>query len=183
MELTKLPESYQGKKKLKAILLGADPTNKGVRGKPGLIILDTVFGIDSYEWERYFFSPQKINLSAIGIDKDDLYVQNVCRNYFNEETSNNKVWIQIARVWMPFLVEELSHLDSKLPILATAEKIMQFLILKVPPAKDIYKMDKEPDFYSTMLKRVVYPLYRNPKYYLSYRYPEYRDFLRRKINE
>ena len=46
-DMTELPDSYIGKNRIKAILLGADPTNYGIKDKPGLIKLKTVFGIDS----------------------------------------------------------------------------------------------------------------------------------------
>jgi hypothetical protein len=181
-DLTTLPEPYRGKNVLKAILLGADPTNKGIKGKPGLIELDTVFGINS-EFEKYFFGPQRINLKALGIDKDSLFIQNVCRNYFICETSNNKSWKEAAKIWLPFLAEELISLDRKLPILITAEKIMKILIHDVPHAEIIYRMEVTPYFYSAYLNREAFPLYRYPKYFLSDNWNDYREFLRQRINE
>lgn len=181
MRMTHLPEPYRGKNELKAILLGADPTNNGIRTNPGLKRLGKVFGINS-RYEKDFFNPQKTNLSAIGLDKDDLYIQNVCRNYFMDQTSKNDGWEMIAKHWLPFLAEELSYLDIKLPVLATAEKIMKVLVPDIPPANEIYTLVKEPTFYSTALNRVVYPLYRNKDYTLSSNYPIYRDFLKQRLN-
>lgn len=181
IRMTHLPEPYHGKNKLKAILLGADPTNNGDRTNPGLKRLGRVFGINS-KYEKDFFNPQKKNLLAIGLAKDDLYIQNVCRNYFMDQTSENEGWQVIAKLWLPYLAEELTMLDSKLPVLATAEKIMKFLVPDIPTAKEIYSMVEEPSFYSTMLHRSVYALYRNKDYILIKNYPDYRDFLKQRLN-
>ncbi|HCO18554.1 MAG TPA: hypothetical protein DIT39_02935 [Tissierellales bacterium] len=179
--MTHLPEPYHGKNQLKAILLGADPTNNGVRANPGMKRLGRVFGINS-KYEKDFFNPQKTNLTAIGLDKDDLYIQNVCRNYFMDQTSKNEGWQAIAKLWLPYLAEELSVLNSKLPVLATAEKIMKILVPNIPTAKEIYNMIEEPSFYSTVLNRSVYALYRNKDYILSVNYPNYRNFIKQRLN-
>ncbi|HWQ82734.1 MAG TPA: hypothetical protein VN514_10730, partial [Ignavibacteria bacterium] len=60
-DITNLLEPFQGNNELKAILLGADPTNNGISRKPGLVQLDKVFGINS-EYENHYFSIHMINL-------------------------------------------------------------------------------------------------------------------------
>ena len=181
-EFLNLPEPYYGKGKIKAILLGADPTNDGIKKNRGIKILNTVFGIDS-EFEKYFFGPQLVNLKAIELNKDNLYIQNVCRNYFTEETSQNKEWKKVARIWLPMLSQELELLDAKLPVLVTAEKIMKVLVNNVPSAKDIYSMKQKPTFFSEILNRNLIPLYRHPKYYLSKNWSDYKEHLKQVINE
>lgn len=182
LDIFDLPKAHVGKNNIKAILLGADPTNDGVKNNRGLQILDKAFGIDS-EFENFFFLPQQINLSALNLTKDDLYIQNVCRNYFLAQTSNNNHWVSVARIWLPYLAVELSVLDCKLPILVTAEKIMKLLIPESSNAEEIYKMKCEPNFYSVDLKRMVYPLYRHPKFFLTKNWVEYRTYLKQRINE
>lgn len=176
-----LPKSYKGSK-LKAILLGADPTNNGTKELKGLIELKTVFGIDEY---NEFFRPQLINLNGIGLNKENLYIQNVCRNYFKEQTSGNKQWSEAAKIWLPLLNEELNGVDpdKKLPVLVTSEVIMKVLInSKVIKAREIY--DKCLPFYSDILNREVFALYRHPAYTLSLKSDKnnkYREFLKEKF--
>lgn len=136
---TYLPEAYRGSEDLKAILLGADPTNNGTKDKKGLKEIKTVFGIGEY---AEFFRPQETNLKQINLDKENLYIQNVCRNYFKEETSKNKHWSEVAKLWMKYLKEELDTLDPemKLPVLATSEVIMKVLVgNEIARASAIYK--------------------------------------------
>jgi hypothetical protein len=181
MASTELPEAYTGKNRIKAILLGADPTNDGIKDNRGLKKIETVFGIGS-EYERFFFGPQITNLKAINLTKDDLYVQNVCRNYFSEQTAKNNKWQEFAEIWMEYLKEELDQLDPKIPILATAEKILNSLIPFVLPAGDIYNLKFLPPFYSEKLKRYIIPLYRHPKYMLSRDiWKDYREHIKRFI--
>jgi hypothetical protein len=181
-DLIKLPSGFLGKEKIKAILLGADPTNEGLKKGDHLIKLDTVFGIDS-NFESAFFTPQNVNLKAIGLNKDNLFIQNMCRNYFTDQTSKNHNWGKIAKIWLPFLVEELSVFDSKTPLLVSAEKIMKVLIPDLPKADYIYNLNHKLPFFSQDLKRNVFPLYRQPTYYLSKNWPEYREYLKQAINE
>lgn len=180
MNITSLPEPFIGKNKIKAILLGADPTNDGISKDKGLKILETVFGINS-EYEKFFFAPQLINLKAVGLDKDNLYIQNICRNYFVEQTAKNKNWNKIAKLWIKYLYEEIKDLPSDVPVLVTAEKIMKIFVCYVPHAEEMYlHPGKYLPFYSDELKRNIYPLYRNPKYFLTKKFPEYKKLLKEK---
>jgi len=181
-DLTNLPLPYNGHEKLKAILLGADPTNDGIKTDKGLKQLETVFGIGS-KYEKYFFTPQLVNLKAIGLSKDNCYIQNLCRNYFTAQTAENKHWKDIANIWLPFLADELSTFDSGTPVLVTAEKIMKVLCPEVPAARDVYNKCQHLKFFSKDLYRNVFPLYRQPTYYLSSNWPEYKDYLKQMINE
>lgn len=179
-DLTVLPEPYVGKNKIKAILLGADPTNYGIKTDKGLKQLETVFGIDS-EYENFFFGPQMINLNALEIDKDNLFIQNVCRNYFIKQTGNNKKWNTIAELWIKYLKEEIDEYPD-IAILVSAEKIIKVLTKTTVKARDLYDFpEKYLPLYSESLQREVYPLFRNPNYYLS-NSPTYQIFLRKKLN-
>jgi len=176
-ELTKLPEPYVGKRKIKAILLGADPTNDGTKEEKGLIRFDTVFGINS-KYEDDFFGPQKRNLESLGISKDNLFIQNVCRNYFTEQTSKNKNWNQVAELWIKYLKAGLKEFH-KLPILVTAEKVMRAITHNSYKADDLYTYSERfLPIWSENLRGEVYPLYRNHTYQLSI-HPEYTKFLKK----
>jgi hypothetical protein len=181
-DITKLPESYKGNGKIKAILLGADPTNDGIKTNRGLKKLEIVFGIGS-DYENYFFGLQLINLKAIELNKDNLYIQNVCRNYFTKQTSENKNWQDIAKIWLIFLNQELASLDARLPVFVTAEKIMKLFVHDVPGANDIYSMKQKAPFFSEYINRNIFPLYRHPKYLLSTRWSKYKEHIKQMINE
>lgn len=179
-DLTELPHSYEGKNKIKAILLGADPTNDGIKTDKGLKPLKTVFGIDS-DYEKFFFAPQIINLNALEIDKDNFFIQNVCRNYFKDQTGNNKKWGAVAELWLKYLKEEIDMYPN-IPVLITAEKIIKVLTKTTIKAKLLYdNPEKYLPLYSESLQREVYPFYRHPKYYLSNN-STYRNYLRKKLN-
>lgn len=81
-----LPKAHRGQGNIMAIVLGADPTHI-VDRKP--IEMKVVFDLDQPEKSPYWRSIN-INLQQIGLTLDNLYVQNVCRNYFTCETSQNK---------------------------------------------------------------------------------------------
>lgn len=181
-DLIKLPAPYTGNERIRAILLGADPTNEGLKKGDHLVELDTVFGIGS-KFEKAFFTPQFVNMNSIDLKKDELFIQNLCRNYFTDQTSKNHNWAKIAKIWVPFLAEELSAFDSKIPVLVSAEKIMKVLIPDLPKADYIYNLNHKLPFFSEDLKRNVFPLYRQPTYYLSKNWPEYREYLKQEINE
>lgn len=179
LDIQNLPEAYIGKNKIKAILLGADPTNNGTKKSPGRKILKTVFGVNEFE---EFFKPQELNLRSIGLDKDNLFIQNVCRNYFIDETSKNRKWNEIAKLWLEYLINELDIFDPerRIPVLATSEVILKLLSEKVLKASDIYKHCIKFDFNETLLGRDIYAFYRHPKY-LLHKNVEYKDFLIKSI--
>lgn len=168
------PEPYRGAEKLRAILLGADPTNGGIHKGDKQIAFKAVFGLkDGY---AEFFRHQLTNLKAINLHVEQLYIQNVCRNYFRQQTSRNKKWDQIADIWLPFLKQELDCLDKNLPLLITAERIMKVLVPDVPKAQEFYSLKAELPLFSKKLERLVFPLYRHPAYYVI-NHQDYCKFL------
>ena len=76
LDKTTLPRAYEGKNKIQAILLGADPTNDGISRDKGLKDLEYAFGINSV-FEKYFFNPHLMNLKKLYLSKDDVYIQNL----------------------------------------------------------------------------------------------------------
>ena len=167
------------KKKVEAIVLGADPTN--FTDNHQFKILDFVFGVGSDE-PGYFRNIQT-NLNAIGLHLEDLYIQNVVRNYLGSVTDKNKYWEIFADYWIEALQKELMDLDPRrnIPALITAESIMKYLV------NDHYNLAKPSEIYSSScipvpannnkLKRPLIPFYRHPRYQLS-RNPEYAQSLK-----
>ena len=116
------PGPFRGKDRIKAIILGADPTHI-VDGIPQQI--NMVFGLDKQK--SPYWNGIARNIDQIGgLSVEDIYVQNVCRNYFKLETSKNKFWVEIAReYWIDFLKDELDKMfHHEVPILMTTEFIL-----------------------------------------------------------
>jgi hypothetical protein len=148
-------------------VLGADPTAFDKNGNR--IFIETVFGIGG-EDKRYFASILK-NLNAIGLGLEDIFVQNLVRDYQENETSKNPAWLATAALWVPILQMELDALDPKrrVPVLVTGEIIMRALLLGVKPAtaKDLYSGKAEIPVQETNgLGRQLIPMYRHHEYSL-----------------
>ena len=177
------PKPKIGKEKIRAIVLGADPTHM-VEGVPEEF--EFVFGLERKN-SAYWRGIHKNIKTIPGLDMDTIHVDNLCRNYFMEETSQNKVWKEIARCyWSPFLREELDGMyDKNIPVLITTQFIL-FAILKEVKmkisAKSIYEQCRafSPD--ETLLHRKVFAMYRHPRYSLD-KWPVYADYISKLIPE
>jgi len=177
------PRPFIGKGEIKVIILGADPTHI-VEGKP--LQINMVFGLDLKD-SPYWRGIRK-NLSHItGLTQDNIYVQNVCKNYFLKETSKNDRWISIAKeYWLPELSLELNSLFTKeIPIFLTTEIILKACILSdndFIPASRIYKECLYISEKDNLLGRKLFALYRHFWYSLD-RWPNYSSFLITEINK
>ena len=173
--------------KVNVFVLGSDPSNFSESGD-ATNILSTVFGLG--EGDARYFSGILANLREIGLSLEDIYVQNLVRNYLNFETSkNHPVWLKFANLWLPFLKEELNAVDNskKIPVLVTAEVIFRFLnpAMEKYKAREIYnsedqsivrKMSVSND---NKLGRPVIPFYRHLNYRLAkVEFSAYREFLK-----
>ena len=156
------------KNKVKAFVLGADPTNKSDSGKRKE--LNTVFAIGS--GEARYFDPMLKNLELLGLTLKDIYVQNLVQEYLEEETSKNPNWEKYAEKWCSITKKEFDDIDpnGKVPVFVTAERIFKFLFIeKAPSAKEIYNGSfpflTEASF--CRLQRPLIPLYRHYEYALD----------------
>jgi hypothetical protein len=68
--------------KIKAFVLGCDPTNFSDNGKP--VELTYVFGIGQ---DHRYFSDILSNLQLLDLHLEDLYIQNLVPEYLDEETA------------------------------------------------------------------------------------------------
>ena len=114
------------RKKVKAIILGCDPSNRSDNGDT--VKLCTVFGIGTGD-HRYFRDVLK-NLKTIGLNLEDIYVQNVIPYYMKGVTFKNKNWKAIAEYTLPNLIKELDSFDRnrRIPVLMISEIIYKFLL-------------------------------------------------------
>jgi hypothetical protein len=157
-------------KRIKAFVLGADPTNFSDNNQR--VELITVFGIGSGN-PRYF-NPILKNLNAIGLTIFDVYVQNIVQEYQQEESGKNKSWKNVAAWWLPKLKEEFDkiHPAGKIPVLVTAEMIFKFLSdTPIPSANEIYSckapLKEISKSENNKLARVILPFHRHPEYSLG----------------
>lgn len=172
---------------VKAFVLGADPGNFTIGGKETKV-LNTVFGIG--DGDARYFNPIRLNLKEVGLSMEEIYVQNLVRNYLNFETSkNHAVWLQFAEKWAPALKEEFDSIDKsrKTPVLVTAEVIFRFLNPRMEKyrASEIYTEGGRDVIYQMLanhenkLGRPVIPFYRHWKYCLANEeFISYRRFIK-----
>ena len=153
--------------KIKAIVLGCDPTNTHTKSMP------FVFGFHSPHKEApKFFSGIEENLQQIGLDHTCVYIQNLCRNYFDQESSDNKVWKEVAQLWIPRLKEELHNLPDERPVFLTSELLYKVLLnegLKPYSASELYSnLELTPiPAKDNRLNLPLLPLYRHHEYKLD----------------
>jgi len=174
------------KKKVKAIILGCDPSNFSDKDRPK--ILRTVFGIGTGD-HRYFRDVLK-NLKQVGLNLENIYVQNVIPYYMNKETTQNPDWNEIAKLMLPDLINELDDFDKrrKIPVFMTSQVIYKFLLKNGKDyckPKDLYNIADYLPIKKDLNKlgRNLYPLYRHFHYSLSTnRFDNYKNLLRKNLN-
>lgn len=178
-----LPSAYfEQLDNVKAIVLGCDPSNRHSHN------LRYVFGIDSgIPKLDSFFSGIESNLKQIGLDRQCVYIQNLCQNYFKSETTGNTIWHEAAKIWRQYLKEELQSLNilGEIPVLLTAQDIYFGLLnegVKKHKAKNLYSdlslvpIPPEDNF----LERPLIPLFRGGwGYYELEKWKDYRTHLQR----
>lgn len=174
------PAPYIGSGEIKAIILGADPT-RIVNNSPQPFRM--VFELDN-EMSPYWRGIGK-NIELLdSLSMDNVYVQNLCRNYFTKETAKNQHWVRIAReYWIKHLNDELdSRFSPTIPILITTEFILHACLVKAKKvkARDIYSECLSFPWNDNLFGRELLALYRHPAYSLQ-RWNEYSRFLSKRI--
>lgn len=160
--------------KIKAFVLGCDPTNFSNNGKT--VELTYVFGIGQ---DHRYFSDILANLKLLGLHLEDLFVQNLVTEYLDEETGKNKNWEATAEHYLLRRKAEFDKVDPtcRIPVFLTAEWLYQFLLNDDEmkwKASELYGLKTEipvpPE--ANKLGRPVIPLYRHFNYNLL-NWPDY----------
>jgi hypothetical protein len=162
-------------RRVKAIVLGTDPSN------PGGVLLERVFGLENRD-SPYFRSILG-NLEQIGLSLDDVYVQNLCKNYFRVASRANPSWIEAASLWRGLLQKELDGLfDRRIPVLITAWDLYRALALNPAAAKpsDLYRNHVALTPAENHLGRNIVPFFRH-WYYSLQRWGEYREWIKGQV--
>lgn len=173
LDINILPKAFcpGGVENVKAIYLGCDPSNIYSTELPYVFAhnLDQPNLMD-------LLNTHYDQLERIGLNWEDVYAQNLCRNYFRIEISRFRLWKKVANeYWIDKLIEELSQFDLKIPVLLTAQRLLEVLgtdgydrIL----ANDFYKSKKPIPIPAdkNKLNRELIPLYvgKNPNLEISY---------------
>jgi len=163
-EFLPFPKPYHGGSKIKAIVLGMDPsTNDHIR-------FDTVFNLTGND-SRYFFSIRR-NLEAINLSMENIYIQNFCQNYFTKPSYDQKRnWWRASAIWYSFLKKELDmKFDIDVPLLVTSEMIFHRLLYSVNEDNSYYYQNPENiPVESCFVKsgRMLIPFFRHWKYNLN----------------
>ena len=183
-----IPEPFCfNKRRVKAFVLGADPSNFSNKGKR--VELKTVFGIGS--GDARYFKDILLNLNAIGLELEGVYVQNLIPVHLESETSKNKKWSEIAEYFVDHLRKEFYQIDKKenIPILVTAEKILKFLLIDKKDCHKAKECYESPELFlpiqkiQNKLARLIFPFYRHPVYKLTLQGQQrYRNFLKNQLN-
>lgn len=175
----KWPKAYCGSGNIRAIVLGADPSN------PSKKRFEYAFGLE--DQNSPYFSLIKGNLNVLGLRLDEVYVQNVCRNYFTGTTFDlpRKTWLKAASHWVSYLKQELdSQFGLEIPILVTTEIIFEALApdihSKRTPSVGYYRDCTFIEAEQNRLGRKLIPLFRHYRYKLE-NWEGYADIVRNQL--
>jgi hypothetical protein len=179
--IDKLPKSYWSGKceDVKAIYLGCDPSNKHSKELPfAFAHKSNVKVFDA------FIKFHENQLKAINLSWENVYAQNLCRNYFQKETSNNKIWKKVAlEFWIEELKNELSIFPNNIPVILTSQYLLQVLGYNETSkytAPDIYRGFVNTPIAATKnkLQRILIPVYRgrSPKLKKTYEMKNWEEY-------
>jgi hypothetical protein len=162
--------------KVKAIYLGCDPTNTSYGYE-----FQYVFALIETPPEfKGFLTYHTNQLKAVGLDKDYVFFQNLCRNYFQDETNKNlKVWKKVANgYWVEKLNAEIKekNIPVNVPVFLTSKYLFDILVtgdkLKSIPVKEFYENPSKIPILAkdNLLNRPLIPVYRGKNPNLNYSY-------------
>lgn len=155
-------------KNVKAIVLGTDPSNSSENDKRKEVT--KAFGIGDSD-SRYFDGILS-NLKLIGLNLENIYVQNLVQAYLKDDVSKDlTAWKNVVPEWIKILKKELSIFDEKIPVLLTSAYLYHELV------HEKIKNMKPIDYYSNpenspikpednLLVRPLIPFYRHQDYNL-----------------
>ena len=180
------PKPWKPKGQLKAIVLGADPSNdKGDRFEHPFGLNDSELG-EKKQDARYSFWLRQ-NLKALNISLNNILVQNVVPFYLKADTGKNKNWHQIASLCVSTLTQELDELDpsKRIPVLASCREVFELMAKDetiLEETNTYYHQCKSLSPFETKIGREVIFFSRSRAYYLDNKGLEkYRDFVKSRL--
>ncbi len=162
-----IPKPYFEKlEDVKAIVLGSNPMAVGDYAGS-----EYVFDLNHFNQNRGkspVFDKIYNNLNAIGLDLWDVYVQNLCKNYFINLSVHDDKWVEIAKLWAKVIKQELDTLFAEdIPVLVTAPWILVPLVNEHKEADYYYDKKKFIQPNENKLGRTIIPLFRQSMYALT----------------
>jgi hypothetical protein len=164
-----LPSAFNGGS-LRAIFLGTDPGR--THETTDKARFQYVFCLEKGLESPYFMQFRK-NLEEIRLTLQNLYVQNLCRNYFTLDTLDHRHhWLRCARLWLDSLKSELDTVDPshRLPAFISAHILLKALTNgRCHEAEYYYRSGKFVGKSENALGRTLIPFFRGGagKYDLS----------------
>jgi len=152
-------------KKTKAFVLGCDPTAFDKNGSR--LEFDFVFDVGK---DKRYFAGILSNLNHLGLDLENVYVQNMVTDYLDKETSNNKkVWMQLAGESIVDRKKEFDRADpgGNWPVFLTSWLLYDALLNDDMPrktAKELYESAEIISPEQNQLGRKLIPLFRHHEY-------------------
>ena len=164
---------FQNIENVKAIVLGADPSNLQNN------TFQYAFGLEKGEKSPFFIKILE-NLNHIRLDLSAIYAQNLCRNYFTKVTDENPYYHDIAKkYWLPLLKNELDSLFSTdIPVFVTAWKVMEV----IAPSSKKFRNRKSAIFRDGVvfkeneLNRPAFALFRGGHGYYNLDREDWKDY-------
>jgi hypothetical protein len=163
---------YIDRRRVRAIVLGTDPSN------PRGVFVQRVFGLENPD--SPYFRAILDNLNQIALSLEEVYVENLCKNYFRIVTTANPNWGEIAALWRGLLQRELDALfDRRVPVLLTAWPLYSVLASNPVPDKpsDLYRNKVLLPPTENHLGRTIAPFFRH-WYYGMQRWGEYCEWIK-----
>ena len=157
-----LPRPFVGER-LRAIFLGADPGTVNTHSPDNQLKFMYPFQLEHGNQSPYFRQFLS-NLNSVNLSLDNLYVQNLCQNYFKCETHAHRLhWLQAAKYWTKSLALELDSVDPKrgMPVLISAYIVLEALCPNGCHKPEYYYLNKR--FIrknQNLLNRTLIPFFR-----------------------
>jgi len=163
------------KSKVKAFVLGADPTNFSKDNNR--VELYFTFGIGQ---NPNYLRKMLLDLNQVGLHLEDLYIQNLLPEYQEKETAKNKIFKLKASENAKLIAGEFNKIDPSkmIPVFITSEDVYKAVLnedAEKLKAEELYNLETEIPIPSNRnkLKRPIIPLFRHDKYRYT-KWPGYK---------
>lgn len=172
---------YENLDSVKVILLGSNPMFIQESKEAAFVFNLSTFkqGLEGEE----IFGNIYHNMQAIGLGLNDIYAQNLCKNYLKNISVHDEAWIRIARIWGIALKEELNELfPNDVPVLITAPWILKALGKGIRDGMYYYTKNEFIKPEDNILDRLLIPFFRQKQYSLNKEmFTPYRDKIKEYI--
>jgi hypothetical protein len=121
----RIPQPFIGKRSIKLIFLGQDPTVKNAASRQSI---KTVLNLDTNGSVRAYLSGVCQKLGIV-LDQN-VYATNLFKNFFIQPPTQIKeidIFQAFLPAWLPLLKEELTHYPE-IPVITLGQPVMQALV-------------------------------------------------------